>query len=93
MVKTEKTIARFEDINSSAMVNEVKGKRAFSAVFGGAKAGSAELILAQRLAKDFPDKEELVVEVYKGLLGLLDVAKAKVNRVNEKKAVERRAKV
>ena len=89
--KKEKAITKFEDIDSSAMVNEVKAVRAFKAVFGGAKGGSAEITLVQKLAGEFPDKEELVKEVYKGLGGLLEVVKAKVNRVNEAKTKAKKA--
>ncbi len=87
----EKKIVNFEDIDSSAMVNIVKAERAFKAVFGGAKGGSAELVLVQKLAGEYPDKEKLVTEVYKGLGGLLDVAKAKKNRANEAKDRARKA--
>lgn len=88
---SEKKIVKFEDIDSSAMVNEVKAVRAFKAVFGGAKGGSAEITLVQKLAGEFPNKEELVTEVYKGLGGLLNVAKAKVNRINETKTKKAKA--
>lgn len=86
-----KKITRFEDIDSSAMVNIVKAQRAFKAVFGGAKGGTAEIVLAQRLAGQFPNKEELVIEVYKGLKGLLNPSKAKKNRENEAKDRARKA--
>ena len=89
--KSEKKITSYEDIDSSAFVNEVKGIRAFKAVFGGAKGGSAEVTLVQKLAGDFPDKEALVTEVYKGIGGLLNVAKAKVNRANEAKEKAKKA--
>lgn len=83
--KIKKTITKFEDIDSSAMVNIVKANRAFKGVYGGAKSGSAEIVLANKLRVEGYEGEELVVEVYKGLLGLLDVKKAKINRENEKK--------
>lgn len=86
-----KEITRFEDIDSSAMVNIVKAHRAFKAVFGGAKGGTAEIVLAQRLAGQFPNKEELVIEVYKGLKGLLNPSKAMKNRENEAKDRARKA--
>lgn len=84
--KIEKKITKFEEIDSSAMVNDVKANRAFKAVFGGAKAQSAEVALATQLRSPDLKGEELVVEVYKGLGGLLNVSKAKKNRENEKKA-------
>lgn len=80
----------FEDIDSSAMVNEIKAKRAFDAVFGKAKPQTAETVLAGKLRGQF-EEEELVLEVYKGLGGLVDESKAKVNRANEKKAAKARA--
>ena len=86
----EKKITKFEDIDSSRMVNEVKAVRAFKGVFGGAKAGSAELVLATKLRGEF-EGEELVAEVYKSLGGLLDLAKAKKNRENEKKDKRKKA--
>lgn len=89
--KRIKVITSFEDIDSSAMVNIIKAQRAFKAVFGGAKAGSAENVLNVKLAGQFPDKEELVLEIYKGLRGLLNVAKAKKNRENEEKDKLRKA--
>jgi len=89
----EPKIIKFEDLDLSACVNIEKAKRAFKGVFGGAKTGSAELDLANRLRMLNPKltKEELVIEVYKGLLGLLDPAKAKINRENEKKEASRKA--
>ncbi len=93
--KTSKKIIKFEDIDSSAMVNGVKARRAFKAVFGGAKPQTNEITLASQLRTENPDLkgEELVMEVYKGLGGLVDVNKAKKNRENEKKEKERKAKV
>lgn len=76
---------------SADMVNGVKAKRAFDAVMGKGKGGTAEVILVQRLSADFPDKGELVREVYKALGGLLNVQKAKVNRANEEKDRKRKA--
>lgn len=77
---------------SADMVNGVKARRAYDAVYGKGKGGTAEVVLVQRLAGDFPDKGELVREVYKALGGLVNVQKAKVNRGNEKKDRERKAK-
>ena len=78
---------------SADMVNGVKAKRAYDAVMGKGKGGTAEVILVQRLSADFPDKGELVREVYKSLGGLLNEAKAKVNRANEQKARLKKASV
>lgn len=86
----EKTIIKFEDMDSSAMVNIVKAQRAFKAVYGGAKGGSAEITLAGKLRGEY-EGEELVMEVYKGLGGLMSVAKAKINRANEEKDKKKKA--
>ncbi len=91
MAKEEKKIVRFEDIDSSAMVNEVKAVRAFKGVFGGAKPNSAEVIAAAKLRAEGLEGEELVVAVYEKLGGLLDKARAKKNRENEKKEKSRKA--
>lgn len=88
--KEVKKNKEYKDIDSSAFVNEVKGKRAFAVVFGGAKAGSAEAALVGKLRGEFAG-EELVTEVYKGLGGLLDGSKAKVNRANEAKEKKNKA--
>lgn len=76
---------------SAEMVNGVKALRAYNAVIGKAKGGTAEVALVQKLAGEFPDKSELVVKVYEGLGGLLNAAKAKVNRANEAKDKARKA--
>jgi len=81
-----KKIPKFEDIDSSSMVNGVKALRAYKAVFGGAKAQSAEITLASKLRGEGLKGEELILEVYKGLGGLVDKARAKINRKNEEKA-------
>lgn len=85
--KESKKITKFEDIDSSLMVNEVKAKRAFKAVFGGAKPQTAEVVAALELKAKNPDLkgEELVMEVYKALGGLVNKEKAATNRANEKK--------
>lgn len=85
MTIKEKIITKFEDIDTSEMVNGMKALRAFQAVYGGARGGSAEVILAGKLRGEF-EGEELVKEVYKGLYGLMDKTKAKTNRGNEAKA-------
>jgi hypothetical protein len=89
---TQKKV-RFEDIDTSALVNADKARRAFEGVFGGAKSESAELTLAQTIRAEKPELkgEELVHEVYKGLGGLVDVTKAKKNRENEARDRKRRA--
>ncbi len=86
----EKTITKFEDIDTSACVNGVKALRAYKAVYGGAKGGSAEITLAGKLRGEY-EGQELVIEVYKGLGGLLNVAKAKINRANEVKDKNKKA--
>ncbi len=91
MAKEPKVISKFEDIDSSEMVNIVKANRAFKGVFGGAKSNSAEINLANKLRGEGYEGEELVLEVYKGLGGLLNKAKAKVNRENEKKEKAKKA--
>ena len=87
----KKVITKFEDIDSSAMVNEVKAIRAFKGVYGGAKANSAEVIAAVKFRAEGLEGEELVVAVYEKLGGLLDKAKAKKNRENEKKEKARKS--
>lgn len=89
----KKVSVRFEDFDVSEFVNIEKARRAYMAVFGGAKGGSSELTLAHRILARNPgiEKENLVKEVYVGLYGLLDKAKAKVNRENEKKAAKKKA--
>jgi hypothetical protein len=91
--KKAKVILRFEDLDISEFVNIDKARRAYLAVFGGAKGGSAELVLAHRISAQNPgiDKEEHVKLVYKGLYGLLDVKKAAKNREIEKKDAKTRA--
>lgn len=84
-MKNTKTILKFEDIDCSDMVNLEKAKRAFKGVYGGAKGDTAEICLANKLRGEF-EGEELVREVYKGLGGLIDKPKAKINRVNKEKA-------
>ena len=86
----EKTITKFENVDLSAMVNGVKANRAFKAVYGGAKGGSAEIVLAGKLRGEY-EGQELVEEVYKGLGGLMNVSKAKINRENEKKDKAKKA--
>ena len=89
-MEKSKKITKFEDIDSSEMVNGVKAMRAYKAVYGGAKGGSAEVLLAGQLRGKF-EGEELVIEVYKGLGGLMNKAKAKVNRENEAKDKKKKA--
>lgn len=86
----KKKIVLFSDIDSSAMVNGVKTLRAFKAVYGGAKGGSAEIVLVGKLRGEY-EGEELVIEVYKGLGGLMNVKKAKINRINEEKDKKKKA--
>lgn len=90
-VESPKKVVRFEDFNFDSLVNETKAKRAFSAVFGGAKPQSNEVILAGKLRGQGFEGEELVVEIYKGLGGLVDSERAAINRVNEKKSAKVRA--
>lgn len=80
-------VVRFEDIDTSLMVNVEKAKRAFKGVFGGAKGGSNEITLAGQLRAENPKLvgAKLVLEVYKGLGGLVDAKKAAVNRKSEAK--------
>ena len=88
--ETEKKVFDFNKVSAN-MVNGVKAQRAYNAVIGKAKGGTVEVALVQRLASDFPDREDLMVEVYKGLGGLLNAEKAKVNRANEEKDRKRKA--
>lgn len=82
--KAEKAVDLF-----GSLVNSSKLERAKKAVDGGAKPGSAELTLKVLLSKDFQG-DELVVEIYKGLGGLVNAAKAAKNRENEKKDAARK---
>lgn len=75
----------------SAMVNAVKAKRARMAAEGRAKPNSTEMVLASRLRSEGLSGDALVVEIYKGLGGLMDEKKAAVNRRNEAKEKERKA--
>ena len=81
--------------NLEGMVNAEKAERAKRAVFGGAKSGSNELVLVSQIRANNPkiSNDELVLEVYQGLGGLVDVKKATVNRQNEAKAKARKQKV
>lgn len=93
MAKEPKKITKFEDVDTSALANEAKAKRAFKAVMGGAKGGSAEVALMFKCKAENPDisVDELVTEIYKGLGGLVDAGKAKLNREQDKKERAKRA--
>jgi hypothetical protein len=94
-VKIEpKKIIRFEDLELAPCANEIKAHRAFSAVYGKAKADSAEQRLASELRIERPDLkgEDLVIEIYKGLGGLLNVQQAKINREVDKRNRAARAR-
>ena len=90
MKKEQSEIKKIEDIDISSMVNGVKAIRAFKAVYGGAKGGSAEVSLAGQLRGEY-EGQELVEEVYKGLGGLMNVSKAKINIENENKNKAKKA--
>ena len=72
------------------MVDLAKIERAKKAVYGGAKGDTAEVKLANQLRGKY-EGDVLVVEVYRGLGGLIDLTRAKKNRENEKKAAQKRA--
>lgn len=91
----QKATSNPEVVNLEGMVNSEKAERARKAVFGGAKAGSNELVLMSQIRANNPkiSNNKLVLEIYKGLGGLVDVKKAEVNRKNEAKAKARKQKV
>jgi len=69
------------------MVNGEKAERAKKAVEGKGKPGSVEVVLKAKIQNENPDiqGDELVFEIYKGMAGLVNQAKAMVNRKNEAK--------
>ena len=68
-------------------VDKEKLERAQRAVSGGAKSQSAESVLLARFKGEF-EGDNLVLEIYKGLAGLVNPAKAVQNRKNEAKAAK-----
>lgn len=92
-VKKEKPreLLKFEDFDSSKMVNASKSLRAFNCMIGKGKPQSSEIFLYNRgLVEGYKD-QELFEYIYKGLGGMMDAKKAKINRENEAKAKKRRA--
>lgn len=81
-----------EAINKGGFVNSVKAERAVRAAFNKAKPDTNEVVLAARIrGKDSSiSKDKLIIEIYLGLGGLINLAKAKKNRENE--AIERKRK-
>ncbi len=75
----------------TACVNSDKLRRAKLAVYGGSKPNVNAVHLAAKLGVDY-EGDALVMEVYKGLLGLVDPERAAKNRENEKIAAEKRAR-
>src|SRR3990167_4889242 len=76
-----------------SMVDSQKAVRAEAAVNGKAKSDSAELTLLGRAkAEGVSGHDEQVLYIYKGLWGLVDLAKAQVNSANEAKAAKRKAR-
>lgn len=73
-----------------ALVDAAKVERAKKAVYGGAKPDTAEIKLVQKLRGEYQG-DALVVEVYKGIGGLVDLARAKKNREAEAKRARERA--
>ena len=73
-----------------ALVNSAKAERAQRAAAGKAKPDSAEAKLVGRLRGEFSG-DALIVEVYKGLGGLVDYARANENRKAEAKAARSKA--
>ena len=85
----------FDDmINKAGFVNSVKAERAVRAAFNKAKPDTNEVVLAAKIrAKDSSiSKDKLIVEIYLGLGGLIDLGKAKINRINEAKERKRKRK-
>ncbi len=89
----KKIITKFEDFDIEGFVNIDKARRAYNAVYGGAKGGSAELVLAHKIKAQAPElsQVELVKEVYLAMYGLFDKKKAEINRTNEKKEARKKA--
>ena len=91
MVKEKEEIKEEKKVNLDTAVNSVKLERAKKAVYGGAKPDTAEIRLVQTLKGQGLKDDKLVMEVYKGLGGLVDLAKAKKNRENEAKEKAKKA--
>jgi len=81
----EKELLKFDDFDSSLMVNSNKSERAFKTIQGKAKPGSIELELLSRGKVEKLEGQELFEYIYVGMAGLMDAKKAKINRVNEAK--------
>lgn len=84
----ENELLKFEDLDSSLMVNYNKSERAFKAMKGGAKPNSIELKLLTEGKAEKLEEQKLFEYIYVGMGGLMDAKKAKVNRVNEAKAAK-----
>lgn len=93
MTKEKKEVSEVvEDVSLGILVSSEKTERATKAVLGKGKPGSVEVTLAARLRGANPkmSQNELIIEVYKGMGGLVDLARAQKNRVNEVKDKKRR---
>lgn len=97
--KVEESEVKTKEVKSEAVkstdvsfvcVDAAKLLRAKKAVAGTAKPDSSELKLAQRLRGQYKD-DALIVEIYRGLGGLVDSARATKNRENEKTNAKKRA--
>ena len=76
-------------------MNATKAKRAVDAVHGKSKVLSVERDLVAKFRTEKPKitNEELYLEVYKGMYGLIDVVRAAKNRENEAKERKRKRSV
>ena len=72
-------------------VNQIKIERTQKAMSGNAKTGSKELSLLTEARSKGLSFDEQALYIYRGLAGLIDEAKAKLNRELEKKYRAKRA--
>lgn len=90
-VKKPKVLLKLEDFDYLSLVDFGKIERAYRAVVGRVAPDSVEAALvAKAHAEGVKEDQELFEYVYRGLGGLVDPAKAKINRENEKKAARLR---
>jgi len=89
--KKPRELLSMDDFDYSEMVNMQKIERTYKAMVGEAKPMSAEIKLLKEGKVEGKDGQELFEHIYKGLGGLIDASKAKINRENEKKKAAARA--
>jgi len=89
--KKPRELLSMDDFDYSEMVSMQKIERTYKAMVGEAKPMSAEITLLKKGKAEKLDGQKLFEYIYKGLGGLIDPAKAKMNRENEKKKAAARA--